>query len=412
MGFLKKLNTALIKDKVLMAAFLIMGIFPLIPQKGESFTVILFISLTGALFFLDKKKSIAIKPLLISSSLFVIIFLSMLFSDDKKAGLKKVETMLSLIVFPIIFYIFLENIKTNYRRLLNLFFKTFFIANVTYAFIAFYFISNYRTPKFPIKDASFFRAAVSDIPLIGEHPIYISIFLSIAILFGIHFFKKGRGYKVNNGLVFIGLTVLLSLLMLLMSKGVIIALFFSLTILLLIRIKKRYTLLLLLSSFFILIIIPSSNNRFKELFPRETYISNNINNSTSIRINILKCSIKKGLEKPFFGYGIGDVQGELDNCYNSKDLNFILGKYNSHNQYLFVWLSAGIIGLFLFVVFLVFYFKIAITHKDYLMLSIVILYCIVFLFENVLSRQSGVIFFSFLINMIVWNNYKQKEQIS
>ncbi len=409
MGYLKKLYTGSIKEKILMAAFLIIGVYPLIPQKVESFSVILFISLTGVTFFLNKKMSIAIKPLLISSSLFVIVFLSIFFSDDKSEGLKKIGTMSSLIIFPIIFYIFLENIKTNYKSLLNLFFKTFFTANIIYAFIAFYFISNYRNPKFSIKDASFFRAAVSDIPLIGEHPIYLSVFLSIAILFGVHLFKKGLESKVNNSLVFSGLIVILYLLLLLMSKGVIIALFVALLVLLLSKIKKKYIILLLFSFFFILIFLPASNNRFNELFSKETYNSTSLNNSTSIRINILKCSIDKVLEKPFFGYGVGDVQEALDSCYTEKNLNFKLGRYNSHNQYLFIWLSTGIIGLLLFVVFLLFYFKIAIIHKDYLMLTIIILYSIVFLFENVLSRQSGVIFFSFLVNLMVWNNVKTKQ---
>jgi len=404
MGYLKGVYTGSIKEKLFTVAFLIMGIYPLIPQKAESFSVILFISLTGIIFLLNNKKSIAIKPLLISSSLFIIIFLSMLFSDDKNAGLKKTETMLSLIIFPIVFSIFLENIKTNYKRLLNLFFKTFFISNVIYALIAFYFISKYRSPKFPIKDASFFRAAVSDIPLIGEHPIYLSIFLSIAILFGIHLFKKARENKVNNSLVFLGLIVILYLLILLMSKGVIIALFVALLVLLLSKIKKKYIILLFFSFFLVVIFLPESNNRFNELFSKETYNSTNLNNSTNIRVNILKCSIDKALENPFFGYGIGDVQGELDNCYENKRLKYKIGKYNSHNQYLFIWLSTGVFGLLLFVFYLVFYFKIAITYKDYLMLSTIVLYVIAFLFENVLSRQSGVILFSFLINFMVWRN--------
>ena len=38
------------------------------------------------------------------------------------------------------------------------------------------------------------------------------------------------------------------------------------------------------------------------------------------------------------------------------------------------------------------------------------LYSIVFLFENVLSRQSGVIFFSFIIHFLIMVSQRNKEE--
>ena len=125
------------------------------------------------------------------------------------------------------------------------------------------------------------------------------------------------------------------------------------------------------------------------------------NNSTSIRIGIIKCDFQSVLESPIFGYGIGDVQSQLDSCYESNNLGLKAGQYNSHNQYFFVWLSAGILGLSLFLYWLYYYLRFAIKSNDWLMLAIIILYAVVFLFENVLSRQSGVVFFCFIINFLM-----------
>ena len=109
------------------------------------------------------------------------------------------------------------------------------------------------------------------------------------------------------------------------------------------------------------------------------------------------------------GVGIEDVQEKLELCYDQKQANFKKGMYNSHNQYLFVWLSTGILGILVFIYFLGYYFKKAMHYDDHLMISVLVLYSVVFLFENVLSRQSGVIFFSFLVNFFLWINLNKKK---
>jgi len=157
------------------------------------------------------------------------------------------------------------------------------------------------------------------------------------------------------------------------------------------------------------ILIPEKNNRFKEIINLNTYRVLNKNNSTSIRVIIYKCGIETLTERPILGYRIGDVQEKLDACYSKNNSNFVKGMYNSHNQYLFIWLSTGITGFLIFIALLIFYFKKSIQYKDNIMFSVLVLYCVIFLFENVLSRQSGVIFFSFLVNYFLWDNFNRNK---
>ena len=136
------------------------------------------------------------------------------------------------------------------------------------------------------------------------------------------------------------------------------------------------------------------------------------NNSTSIRVLIYKCAVETIFKNPLFGVGIGDVQELLDQCYFIEKSNFTKEKYNSHNQYLYTWLSAGIIGFLIFMSLLGYYFKKAIQYNDSIMFSVLVLYCIIFLFENVLSRQSGVIFFSFILNYFLWDNFNRNKALN
>jgi len=395
----------------LVLTFALMGFFPLIPERYEGIVVICFLAISIVLFLLNfKKKRVLGKDFFITSSLFILFLISAVLSNEIGEGFKKIATMLSLLLFPLVFFIFLGSSKLDYLKYKAVFFNVFFLSNVFFSLLSFYLFSVYSSPKFSIKDASYFRSAVSDIPLIGDHPIYISIFLSIAILIGFTFYNFKK-HLLLNILIVTGHLIIGFLLMLLMSKGVIIALMIALFVLVSKKFKKRHIIIVLgLLLMLLSLIIPSANNRFRELLKNDTYNKLSSQNSTNIRVNILKCSYKLIINKPILGYGLGDVQGALDRCYFKKNYGFKIGRYNSHNQYIFIWLSTGIIGFFLFLFLIFYYCKKAWICEDYLMLSIVIFYGIVFLFENVLSRQSGVILFAFLMNFLVMANSNQQSK--
>lgn len=411
MNFFRKIN---LSETLIYCSFLLFALYPLIPERSESVPVIVFL-VVGVVTAVIDRKTLSLKwPYLIISIIpFMTFLLSVLFSDDKYLAFKKIETMTSLLVFPVIFYVLLSNHKINKLRLFSFFQHLFFASNVIYSIIAFYFMTNYRNPKFPVKGAAYFRSALTDIPLIGEHPIYISIFLSVAILLGIGIYNTSSVFTIKNIFVGLGHIILSGFLIILMSKGVIIALVFAVSFFVLFKIKnKRYYFFGLLALLLIGVFIPGNNNRFKNLFENnQSSVGLKFDNSTSIRLLILRCNLELIKEEIIFGYGVGDVQPELNQCLNSKNNSLSQIVYNSHNQYLFLWLSAGVLGLTFFLLYLLFYFKIAFKNNNYIFSSILILYTITFFTENVLSRQSGVIFFSFIVNFFVWFHMESNEKI-
>ena len=389
------------------------GVYPLIPHKFESISVFLLALCSLIYRILTPKKIIFKKTFFIVSSIYFILFLSVLFSEDTARGLKKMETTLSLLAFPIIFYLLLGKSFVDLNRIKLFFLKSYYVSCLIFTSFSFYLFEIYENSKYVTKDSNFYRIAIFDNKLIGEHPIYVSIFISIAIIFGFSFFDKEKKISFKNSSIVFAHCYLITLLLMLMSKGVIL----SLLMVFIIKLIKQksftkihfFSLTLILTTFFIL--IPSENNRFKEILDLNSYKKLDKNNSTSIRFITYKCGLKSLLNSPIFGYGIGDVQEKMDLCYQDENANFSKKMYNTHNQYLFIWLSSGIIGFVIFIGILFYYFKKSIEFKDEVMFSILVLYSFTFLFENVLSRQSGVIFFCFIINYFLWINFNKNKTL-
>lgn len=401
---------SLLTNLILMGVFLF-GIYPLIPHRYESLSVILLLLSAIISFIVKGNKNRYTNTFFMTSSIYFLLFASVLFSANKVEGFNKMETMLSLLIIPLVFYILLGRLSIDFIKVRSFFFKTYYFSSLVFSSFSFYLFSIYKNPKYLTADSNFYRSAILENTYIGDHPIYVSIFLSIAIIFGFSFFYKERKLTWIFFLLIMAQVYLITLLFMLMSKGVILALTTVIIIHLFRqkRFNKVYTLCIIIvcSSFFFL--IPKKNNRFEELISLNSYGELDENNSTSIRVLIYKCGTEALLENPILGNGIGDVQDLLEMCYSNEKANFTKGMYNSHNQYLFIWLSSGMVGFLIFLGLIIFYFKKAIQYNDNSMFSILVLYCMIFLFENVLSRQSGVIFFSFIVNYFLWDNLNRNK---
>lgn len=408
----KKITSLYTVDNIFYFSIFLFGLYPLVPGRYESYVPILFIVASFSLFITTKKKEKThYRLLIIMSSIFLMFLTSALLSDDLYSGFKKIETMMSLIGFPIACFWFLKDIKLDFERIQNILFKTFFTSTVVFSLIALYLLRFYRHPKFSLRDADFFRNAITDIPVIGDHSIYISLFLAIAIIMGLFIYVKKSSTLFLKIILVIGTFIMVIMLLLLMSKSIISALIFSFLSALIMQRKISKNIIIGGAIIIVLgiMLLPKQNNRFVELFDKDSYSKLDMRNSTSIRFYALKSSIELAFDNPIFGYGLGDVQKELDSKYELTGINLPTKGFNSHNQYLFVWLSSGIFGLILFLYYLFYIFKIAIKQKDHFLFCIIILFMISFLFENVLSRQSGVILFSFLINLLILKNVTIKK---
>jgi O-antigen ligase len=239
------------------------------------------------------------------------------------------------------------------------------------------------------------------------HPIYMSLYVSIAMIFSVPLIEQTQKKK-HQTLIIIAALFLALVLLMLARKGPIIVTFLIFTFY---SFKQRrhlkYNLLLGLAltlSLLIVYNIESLRERFLELWSAIFNNNNILFGSTSMRIHIFDCAFENIIRQPLFGYGIGDVKITLDHCFFENN-NIFKGKYyNSHNQYLSSWLASGIFGLFSLIVTLFYNLKNALVNKNFVSISIIILFIIVMFTENILERQDGVILFSFFINFFAFTS--------
>lgn len=123
------------------------------------------------------------------------------------------------------------------------------------------------------------------------------------------------------------------------------------------------------------------------------------------RIVIWKCA-KTIIDEKEFNYFTGTFSSEkvdkkLIDCYNSKEvLNgpyWWIGKnnyeYNTHNQYIWFFVSYGLLGLSLFLGIFGVHFWNVIKNKNSYSFFFILIFLFQSLFENLLSRQLGIYLF-------------------
>lgn len=320
------------------------------------------------------------------------------------------ETQLSLFLLP--FLLSLIDKKTFKRVLKNkhLFFTSYIVSVFLYTVIPFvyWFVkSGYTWRKMVIHYISF----IEKIGKWNIHPIYLSTYIAIAILLSVYLYSTRT--KIQKLVLMVVNLVLLFFLFIMARKGPILALLVSFFILVNFMFNKRkrmvlnMTLLIFIMSLFL---IPKTRTRFKELLT-ENSKQQNLKTSTGIRYSIYHSAFDLFLEAPIGGYGVGDHLDVLIQRYKDQDKAYLVNhKMSAHNQYLSFLLMGGILLLGLYLIMLFYVFKIAYKTNNYLLISILILYSIVMLTENVLNREDGVLLFSILISFLGLESFYQLKQ--
>ncbi|MEZ4796954.1 MAG: O-antigen ligase family protein [Flavobacteriaceae bacterium] len=236
------------------------------------------------------------------------------------------------------------------------------------------------------------------------HPIYASMYIGVAVLLSFKIYEKlnrvGSKILIIIGNIFLFLTIAL-----LARKSVFALLVLMCAFVFFTKQKKKEIFLYLIfitALFYISFQIPALKIRYLEFFNTFFNNSNSQIGSTFYRLNIYKCGIDSIFVSPWFGYGLGDTKSVLIECYNTKMEVFNGQYFNSHNQYISVWLSSGILGFLSLVSMMVYNIKLMIRNSFIIETLILLLLTITMMIENILERQSGVILFSFFINFFAF----------
>tara|TARA_B110000208_G_scaffold114379_1_gene140619 strand:- start:404 stop:1642 length:1239 start_codon:yes stop_codon:yes gene_type:complete len=383
------------KKKILNFGVLLFALFPVLPNKIKGLPII-FLVLVSFIYF--KKTKINFRLFLLNASLYIIYLLAFFFSNHKGAIGILLETSLSVLCLPLVFNVLISHVRFDKRVRLK-FYKLFITSTFMFSILILFnifiddttiYYSNWYTNKA--------RTIIENSRFIGQHPIYASVFFGISILFAVDILKNTENKISNKAFYYSAILFNFFLLLFFLSKGVLLALLITLFAVFFMNTKwTKKRIAFLLVSIFLISCLFTFNRRMNELINIDTYKSVNTNYSTGLRVGIYKCVYGLAKDNWILGYGPGNTQEVLNDCYASNSPVLLEKTYNSHNQYLDVLLKTGIFGLLVFLSFLIINYVKAKKNKNFIVTYILIFYYIIFLIENILLRQSGVILFYFFI---------------
>ncbi|WP_343622897.1 O-antigen ligase family protein [Flavobacterium lindanitolerans] len=399
-------ENSLLRHKVLEFVIIFNCLFLLLPNKFKAYPIIIFF-LVSIHYKIKSNQSepFPLKKVATIAVLFILYFLSFFYSYQTAKTLSKLSTMSSIVGFPIIFGILYASGFRVSKSLRNRMFIIFNISILIFLVLSFLYFWN---QEFTLSQTVVHYSNLINIRLkaFSIHPIYLSIYIGTGILTLISLFKENELIKARIFYVFLILFFSIAL-AILMRRGPILSLIISIAFLLQSFFKFKRALIgviLIIGIVFAGIkYLPKykNENRFND-FTNQTY-KGDIDSSVGIRYNIYKCCIEKIMEKPVIGYGIGNVQKNLDPCYKEKGIDLSKKSYNSHNQYFSILLHTGFLGLLIYFFSLIKIFKDLFKNKLFIGVAVLLFFLLSFLTENVIERENGMLLYSFILCIFLFS---------
>lgn len=364
------------------------GMFVFFPNKTKPYLILILFLVSCILFKTNDFKLLLRKglPLLV---LFLTYSFSLFYTQDLSSGIDLLIRMTPFIILPFTFSLMgIDNTQCFFNK----FKKAFIYSLVIYTLFIFLYLYKLDCLLGSNNLNYGYSFIMNEFYGINDHPIYISSYLCLGLFIIIN------DKKTNKYLSFFAFVIISLGLIILSRKGSIIAFILSLVYYLVVNKNQFFKPIFILISFFTLIFfIPEINKRFLEL----TNSKNPLNTSTGLRQAVFKNAIQLTSNSKFFGFGVGDVQKELNKQYFDNKFNLLAkDKYNAHNQYIQIVLTVGYIGLFIFLVALIYCTYNLHLMKDYFGVTILIFFSIFFNTESYLERQNGIFFFSLILCLL------------
>jgi len=310
----------------------------------------------------------------------------------------KVETKVSLLLLPLVFYLIDQDIAAKSIQLFKSYFLGLCVAGL-------YCIGGATVSYFFDGSNNFFYSKLGS--YIHIHPTYFSLYLTIAISFFMIAIRKNQLNQIERRIGWLA-TVFFSILIVLLSSRsqwinyvlIVPVLLFPLLQDRIGRVKAAVSFIFAGLFFaFSIYMIPSTNKRLMDLF--------SLNDTTekvqvqNVRYQTWDASLELFKASPIVGVGVQNLQSEQLLMY--EQLNYerpLREKYNAHNQYLDLLAGAGLIPLIFWLVCLFWQRPVNKNLKAYYFTAL-ILFLLSFLTESMLETARGVMLFSFIVGLLM-----------
>lgn len=335
------------------------------------------------------------KFLYLMMAYWLMYLLSMLWTQNKSEGWAEVGALIPFVVFPLVYFATdFRQIKKEHFRLM---FWLFVVAMsglfvVRFALVA----SRYN----PAEDTFIWYMLTQSNNFYYVHHGYMSVYLlmGLAFIYTEIWNIRQSCHPVLTLVSLIVCTVCLCLfLMCINSRAGLLCLLLLMGMcwLHLVWVKRKYVvgvITLVLACILVVSVHFALPDHFRNL---STTVSQLMSGDTSdVRVEIMGNAIAAIKENPVLGVGAGDRMDVLAPFYANKPEKIV---YNPHNQYLDTFLATGVAGfLILLSIFFVPLLN-AWKRRDLTMLLMLVVWAVSLLFESMLERQMGYVFFCLLM---------------
>jgi len=345
--------------------------------------------------------------------MFVLInIISIFYSENKSNAIGTLQTQLSLIIIPIVLVTANEYYKQKKDTIINIYIIgiIFYVLYILYNVIIVEKLFSHLQWSLKIDQIiGIFRWLIGKLHI---HRSYISLHLNLGILFCLYYLQNSNITKRNKFIYVSALIPIFLILILFNSRAALlffIFLFFYNIIKWLKRDKRFINKIVVIVIFLICISIISKtrlSENFFSLMRKEVRIE-----QVGIRFSLWKSALIVWKEKPLFGHGIGDAKEELIEVNYIQNITKRDSKYlNCHNQFLETATQTGLLGLItLLLVFAIPLYQ-SIKKKQELLFLFLMICFINFLFESMLQRLAGVVFFAFWYSFLWFVYYKDEDK--
>jgi O-antigen ligase len=367
--------------------------------------LVLISLLVHTLINFNKEKLISQRrPFFLLISLYLLTIICTIYSSDKQQAFKDCEKQLAMLLFPFIFSMTAFDVEKYRLRLL----KTFAITcalTILFLYADALRIITYNKLNLSSLFSSVFMNHNFSAP-IGILANYFSMYIAISIATVLYLFISSKNIYQRIGYAITAIVLSAGMLQL-SSRSAIISLLiiinFVLPLFLLTgnaRMKFIFISLLFTCAAIFFII---KSETFKKRFV--TDLKNDLsgtNQNIALRESRMArwgCAWHLFEQSPLIGYGTGSEVSLLKEKYFEKQLYVsYLNELNTHNEYLSFMLKAGLTGLLLYLYVLATGFVNALTRKDALYFSFLIIIVTVSFSENILDANKGIFYFSFFFS--------------
>jgi O-antigen ligase len=322
---------------------------------------------------------------------FVIVTIGIFYSKDRLSGLGVLETNFSFLGIAILPTLYNDKISSNeFNWILRLFIAGVLLASVlsfTFAVINYHNSGN-------VESLFFYKLT----RIINSHPTYFAYYIIFSIT--VIFYELISSRLKKNTAYWLLLFAIFLFVILILTGG-----------------RTSFISLLLISSFFLLKAILSEDMQhrlelgvlstliiigifFTGIF-QESIFGQNSNDTTWERMDLWKAAINAN-QNYILGVGTGDYKSVLNEYYSEHDLKpYAIQNYNSHNQFIQIFFSNGILGLITVLFLIGRPLILAIKHDHVLGILIFFPFLIYGMTEVFLGRYQGVVFFALFHQLFV-----------